>query len=180
MTSFDRIDNKVSTPVHHRSDKLLTGTFAGGCFWSIEAAFRRVIGVAATSVGYTGGHLAEPTYCDICTDKTGHAEAVRIYFDSDTISYEKLLNVFFISHDPTALNRQGPDVGCRYRSAIFYHNQSQRTAAEIAIDKLNLSGELENLIVTQVVPVSTFHKAEEYHQQYYEKCVEKDCSSSYR
>ena len=177
MTSFDRIDNKAATPVHHRSDKLLTATFAGGCFWNIEAAFRRVIGVAATSVGYTGGHLDEPTYRDICTDTTGHAEAVRIYFDPDTISYEKLLEVFFSSHDPTTLNRQGPDVGCRYMSAVFYHNQFQRIAVEIAIDKLNQSGELENRIVTQVVAVSVFHKAEEYHQQYYEKYGEKNCPS---
>lgn len=144
-------------------------TFAAGCFWGVEAAFRQVPGVLATMVGYTGGSRANPTYEDVCTDTTGHAEAVEVTYDPSRVSYEQLLEVFWNSHDPTTLNRQGPDVGTQYRSAIFYHTPEQEAAARASKRRLEASGRFPRPIVTEIVPAAAFWRAEEYHQQYLEK-----------
>jgi len=145
------------------------GTFAAGCFWGVEAAFRQVKGVTATTVGYTGGTLKNPTYKDVCTDRTGHAEAVEVEYDPALVSYDDLLNVFWQNHDPTQLNRQGPDYGTQYRSAIFFHDAQQEAAARASKEKLEKSGRFKRPIVTQIVPSSDFYRAEDYHQQYLEK-----------
>ena len=144
-------------------------TFAAGCFWGIEAAFRQVKGVLSTAVGYTGGTTENPTYREVCTDKTGHAEAVLVEFDPSVVSYNELLDVFWSIHDPTTLNRQGPDFGSQYRSAIFYHNEEQKAAAVASKERLEKSGKYKNSIVTEITPASEFYMAEEYHQQYLEK-----------
>jgi len=144
-------------------------TFAAGCFWGVEAVFRQVPGVTATSVGYLGGSLRNPTYQDVCTDRTGHAEAVQVEYDPAKVPYDGLLKVFWENHDPTTLNRQGPDVGTQYRSAIFFHNPEQEAAAKASKEKLEHSGAYKRAIVTQIVPASEFWPAEEYHQQYLEK-----------
>jgi peptide-methionine (S)-S-oxide reductase len=144
-------------------------TFAAGCFWGVEAAFRQVKGVVATAVGYTGGTLKNPTYQDVCTDKTGHAEAVQVEYDPAQVSYADLLNVFWENHDPTQLNRQGPDYGTQYRSAIFFHDAQQEAAARTSKEKLESSARYKRPIVTQIVPAAEFYRAEEYHQQYLEK-----------
>jgi peptide-methionine (S)-S-oxide reductase len=144
-------------------------TFAAGCFWGVEANFRKVPGVIATAVGYTGGNFENPTYSDVCTGKTGHAEAVDILFDSAVVSYEQLLEVFWKIHDPTTLNRQGLDIGTQYRSVIFYHNEEQRAAAIASKERMQKSGKFKQPIVTEIVPASTFYRAEDYHQQYFEK-----------
>jgi peptide-methionine (S)-S-oxide reductase len=155
-------------------------TFAAGCFWGVEAAFRRVPGVISTSVGYTGGNFKNPNYGDVCAGITGHAEAVEVIYDPAEVSYEKLLKVFWSIHDPTTLNRQGPDVGSQYRSAIFFHNQNQRTAAEASMQELHKSGRFERPIVTEIAPASKFHRAEEYHQRYLEKQCRSSCASSHK
>ena len=144
-------------------------TFAAGCFWGVEATFRQLPGVLSTRVGYTGGNFANPTYQDVCTDRTGHAEAVEVEYDPAKISYEQLLSVFWENHDPTQLNRQGPDWGTQYRSAIFFHSSEQEAAAKASKDGLERSGRFRKPIVTQIVPAATFHEAEDYHQQYLEK-----------
>jgi peptide-methionine (S)-S-oxide reductase len=144
-------------------------TFAAGCFWGVEATFRQILGVTATRVGYTGGEIKNPTYKDVCTDTTGHAEAVEVDYDPAKVSYEDLLNVFWENHDPTQLNRQGPDFGKQYRSAIFYHLPEQEQAAKASKEKLEKSGQYSRPIVTQIVPAVTFYEAEDYHQQYLEK-----------
>ena len=144
-------------------------TFAAGCFWGVEATFRQIPGVSSTRVGYTGGNLQNPTYKDVCTDRTGHAEAVEVDYDPAKVSYEQLLNVFWENHDPTQLNRQGPDFGTQYRSAIFFHSPEQEREARASKDKLQNSGAFGRPIVTQVVPATTFYEAEDYHQQYLEK-----------
>ncbi|NIQ39764.1 MAG: peptide-methionine (S)-S-oxide reductase MsrA [Proteobacteria bacterium] len=144
-------------------------TFGAGCFWGIEAAFRRVSGVVSTSVGYMGGTLENPTYKDVCSDRTGHAEVVEVLYDPARVSYDDLLKVFWENHDPTTLNRQGPDVGTQYRSAIFYHNDEQRVSAQSSKDRLQESGRFNSEIVTEITPASQFYRAEEYHQQYLEK-----------
>jgi peptide-methionine (S)-S-oxide reductase len=144
-------------------------TFAAGCFWGVEEEFRKVTGVAATTVGYTGGRLANPTYGDVCTDRTGHAEAVEVAYDPAAISYEQLLDVFWAIHDPTTPNRQGPDVGTQYRSAIFVHTPEQEAAARASKAKLERSGRHRRPIVTEIAPASPFYPAEEYHQQYLAK-----------
>ena len=144
-------------------------TFAAGCFWGVEAAFRQVEGVKSTAVGYIGGTLENPTYRDVCTDRTGHAEAVEVTYDPSKVSYDDLLNVFWQLHDPTTLNRQGPDVGTQYRSAIFFHNAEQEAAAKASKGALQKSGTYKKPIVTEIVPASEFWPAEEYHQQYLEK-----------
>lgn len=150
-------------------------TFAAGCFWGVEAAFRAVDGVTATAVGYIGGATDRPTYEDVCSGQTGHAEAVEIQFDADRVSYEQLLDVFFACHDPTTLNRQGPDVGTQYRSAVFYHDAVQQAAAAEAKQKLEGEGRRSGPIVTEISPAETFFRAEEYHQQYLEKRGQSSC-----
>jgi peptide-methionine (S)-S-oxide reductase len=144
-------------------------TFAAGCFWGVEAAFRQIAGVTGTRVGYTGGDFKNPTYKDVCTDRTGHAEAVEVDYDPTKVSYEDLLNVFWENHDPTQLNRQGPDFGTQYRSAIFYDSPEQEQAARASKANLEKSGHFQRQIVTQIVPTTTFYRAEDYHQQYLEK-----------
>ncbi len=141
-------------------------TFAAGCFWGVEEAFRTLEGVVSTRVGYTGGTTKNPTYEQVCTDQTGHAEAVEIIFDPKVISYEKLVFKFFQIHDPTTLNRQGPDVGSQYRSSIFYHDEDQKKAVEGIMRKIKLSSVLRGPIVTEVLPAQEFYPAEEYHQKY--------------
>jgi len=150
-------------------------TFAAGCFWGVEDAFRATEGVTATEVGYTGGEAPEPTYEQVCAGGTGHAEAVRVEFDPAVISYEQLVERFFAIHDPTQLNRQGPDYGAQYRSAIFYHDDAQRTTAEALRDRLGESGRFKRAIVTQIAPAKEFYRAEEYHQQYREKTGTATC-----
>ena len=144
-------------------------TFGGGCFWGVEATFRQVPGVVATSVGYIGGKTENPTYEEVCGKTTGHAEAVEVIFDPAKVGYDKLLTVFFENHDPTQLNRQGPDVGDQYRSAVFYHSEEQKVASEKAIEKLTAMQKFKRPIVTQVVAAGEFYLAEDYHQQYLEK-----------
>jgi len=144
-------------------------TFAAGCFWGVEATFRQLPGVTSTRVGYTGGQTPNPTYKDVCTDGTGHAEAVEVEYDPAKASYEQLLNLFWENHDPTQLNRQGPDWGTQYRSAIFFHTPEQEAAAKNSKEALQESGRYNKPIVTQIVPAATFHEAEGYHQQYLEK-----------
>lgn len=148
---------------------LETATFAAGCFWHVEERFREIEGVVMTTVGFEGGTLPQPTYKDVCTDRTGHAEVVQVQYDPSKVTYEQLLDVFFELHDPTTLNRQGPDVGNQYRSAIFYHSEAQKAQAEAVKAQLEKSKRYSRPIVTQIVPASSFWKAEEYHQQYYEK-----------
>ena len=142
-------------------------TFAAGCFWGVEAAFRQVPGVLGAVSGYTGGHTEHPTYKDVCSDKTGHAEAVEVTYDPSRISYDKLLGIFWQIHDPTTMNRQGPDVGSQYRSAIFTHDAAQRDAAKASIEREQSNQ--QRPIVTEVVDAPAFYPAEEYHQRYFEK-----------
>jgi peptide-methionine (S)-S-oxide reductase len=144
-------------------------TFGAGCFWGVEAAFRQIKGVKATAVGYMGGKLKDPTYQDVCTDRTGHAEVVEVEFDPSEVSYEDLLRVFWDNHDPTTLNRQGPDTGTQYRSVVFYHTPEQEAAAKASKEALAKSGRYKRPIVTEIVPAPEFWRAEEYHQQYLEK-----------
>lgn len=144
-------------------------TFAAGCFWGVEATFRALPGVKSTRVGYIGGATVNPTYKDVCTDRTGHAEVVEVEFDPAQIGYDALLDVFWDNHDPTTLNRQGPDTGTQYRSAIFYHSPEQHKAAEASKEKRTASGKYRRPIVTEITPATTFWRAEEYHQQYLEK-----------
>lgn len=144
-------------------------TFAAGCFWGVEATFRQIPGVLSTRVGYTGGHTSSPTYKDVCSDGTGHAEAVEVEFDPARVPYADLLKVFWENHDPTQLNRQGPDWGTQYRSAIFFHSPEQEAAARSSKESLEKSHRYSKPIVTQIVPAVTFHAAEDYHQQYLEK-----------
>ena len=142
-------------------------TFAAGCFWGVEAAFRQIKGVASTQVGYTGGNMDNPSYEDVCADGTGHAEAVEVAYDPSKVSYEKLLDVFWKNHDPTQLNRQGPDVGTQYRSAVFYHNTNQK---ELAVKSMKEEQKKhDKKITTEIKPAEKFYRAEDYHQQYLEK-----------
>ena len=147
----------------------MKATFGAGCFWHVEDMLSKTKGIKSTKVGYIGGQLPNPTYEEVCTDKTGHAEAVEVEYDPDEISYEELLDVFWNNHNPTTLNRQGPDMGIQYRSAIFYHNDEQKEIAEKSKQTLDKSGQFENSIVTEIIPSPTFYKAEEYHQKYFKK-----------
>ncbi len=143
--------------------------FAAGCFWGVEAAFRRLNGVTETAVGYMGGHTEQPTYEAVCAGRTGHAETVAVTYDPQRVTYADLLDVFWEGHDPTQVNRQGPDVGTQYRSAIFPTDDAQRTAAEAAIAALERTGNLHAPVATRIEAADTFWKAEDYHQQYFEK-----------
>jgi peptide-methionine (S)-S-oxide reductase len=144
-------------------------TFAGGCFWGVEDAFHQVPGVVSTRVGYTGGKMEKPTYKDVCSDQTGHAEAVEVTYDPGKVSYEKLLDLFWSLIDPTEVDRQGPDSGSQYRSAIFYHSPEQEAAAKASKEKLGQSGKYRRPIATAIEPADTFWQAEDYHQQYLKK-----------
>lgn len=158
-----------------KQTNLQTAMFGAGCFWGVESTFRNVDGVVETAVGYSGGTTENPTYRDVCTDRTGHAEVVQVQYDPSKVSYEELLRVFWDNHDPTTLNRQGPDLGMQYRSAIFYHNEEQRQIAEASKERLSKSGKYRRPIVTEITPASTFYRAEEYHQRYLEKQGKTSC-----
>jgi peptide-methionine (S)-S-oxide reductase len=144
-------------------------TFAAGCFWGVEATFRQMPGVVSTRVGYTGGQTENPTYKEVCTDRTGHAEAVEVEFDPAKVRYADLLKVFWENHDPTQMNRQGPDWGSQYRSAIFFHSPEQQAQAQASKESLEKAHRYSKPIATQIVPAETFYPAEDYHQQYLEK-----------
>lgn len=151
-------------------------TFGAGCFWGVEAAFAAMPGVTATAVGYEGGTLDQPTYHDVCTDKTGHAEVVELDFDTEKISYAQLLDAFFALHDPTTMNRQGPDWGTQYRSVIFFHSTAQEAAARAKVEQLTAEGRYKpKRVVTQIVEAQTFWRAEDYHQRYLEKRGQAHC-----
>ena len=147
----------------------MKATFAAGCFWHVEDLLDNTKGVKSTKAGYIGGKLPNPTYEEVCTDKTGHAEAVEVEYDPDEISYMDLLDVFWSNHNPTTLNRQGPDIGIQYRSVIFYHNKEQKEIVEKSKQVLEQSGKYERPIVTEIIPAPLFYKAEEYHQKYFKK-----------
>ncbi len=149
-----------------KTDKAI---FAAGCFWGVEDAFRQVDGVLSTRVGYTGGHTSGPTYKEVCSGRTGHAEAVEVIYDPDKVTYRDLLGVIWTNHDPTQLNRQGPDFGTQYRSAIYVRDDDQKQAALESKDELERSGRLRRPVVTEITPASEFYEAEDYHQQYFEK-----------
>jgi peptide-methionine (S)-S-oxide reductase len=151
-------------------------TFGAGCFWGVEETFRNLKGVLSTAVGYAGGTKENPTYEDVCTDKTGHAEAVEVEFDPSQITYDDLLDVFWSNHNPTTLNRQGPDVGTQYRSAIFYHSPEQKLAAETSRKNIDSSGRFRQPVVTQIEAAPKFWRAEEYHQRYLQKRGKSHCA----
>lgn len=144
-------------------------TFGAGCFWGVEEAFQKVPGIVSTAVGFMGGTVENPSYRDVCTGRTGHAEVVEVVYDPTVVRYENLLHVFWTVHDPTTLNRQGPDVGTQYRSVIFYHTPEQEAAARESKEQIGRSGKFRREIVTAIEPASTFWRAEEYHQQYFAK-----------
>jgi peptide-methionine (S)-S-oxide reductase len=160
-TEMDKTD-------HKSGKKLETATFGTGCFWCTEAIFERLDGVEKVISGYSGGHIKNPSYKEVCTGTTGHAEVIRIYFDPEVISYEELLDVFWQTHDPTTLNRQGNDVGTQYRSVIFYHNEEQKKIAEKSKQEMDHSGTFADPIVTEISPLINFYEAENYHQDYFE------------
>jgi peptide-methionine (S)-S-oxide reductase len=161
---------------HHEGDIMQeVATFGAGCFWGVEAAFRRTPGVIDTAVGYSGGHLEKPTYKDVCTDETGHAEVVQVTFDPQKLSYSQLLDVFWKIHDPTQLNRQGPDFGKQYRTAIFFHSPEQEQIARKSKQALEASGKFRHPIATEISPAKMFWRAEEYHQRYLEKRGAESC-----
>lgn len=149
--------------------KLEKATFGAGCFWGVEAAFRQIDGVISTAVGYAGGNMHNPTYRDVCIGRTGHAEVVEVIYDPAKVSYDRLLSVFWENHDPTQLNRQGPDVGEQYRSAIFFNTPEQQAVAVASKESLQATGRYRRPVITEISPASEFYKAEDYHQQYLEK-----------
>ena len=152
-----------------KENKYEFATFGAGCFWGVEEAFRNIKGVQSTAVGYSGGSFPNPSYKDVCSGKTGHAEVVRVEYDPQEISYEELLNAFWDCHNPTTLNRQGPDVGSQYRSSIFFHTPEQEATAKKSKEALDKSGKFKSRIVTEIAPAATFNMAEDYHQQYLKK-----------
>jgi peptide-methionine (S)-S-oxide reductase len=169
---------EVGSPVEAGEEETMRkATFAAGCFWGIESAFRAVEGVTSTRVGYTGGETENPSYREVCTDLTGHAEAVEVTYDPKRVTYEDLLDLFWKIHDPTQHNRQGPDVGSQYRSAIYFHDADQEKAARASRDALEKSGRFKRDIATEIVPAAKFYEAEEYHQQYLEKRGLGSCST---
>ncbi len=167
-TSTATNNNNNNRNKNNNTGRTETATLASGCFWCSEAVFARLAGVKSVLPGYSGGHVENPSYDDVCTGRTGHAEAAQIEFDPDIISYEKLLDVFWHTHDPTTLNRQGNDVGTQYRSAIFYHNERQKEIAERSKMELEKKGVYKDPIVTEIVPFKKFYVAEDYHKNYYE------------
>ncbi len=158
-------------------NKIEKATFAAGCFWGIESAFCQLDGVISTQVGYSGGFTENPTYEEVCKDKTGHAESVLVEFNPDIVSYDTLLELFWKIHDPTTVNRQGPDIGSQYRSIIFYHNDKQKNKAIDSKEKLERSGKFSKKIATEIIPESKFYRAEEYHQKYFQKQGIAKCKS---
>lgn len=171
-------EQKPTSNKAKESTKYETAIFGAGCFWGVEAAFRQVRGVKSTTVGYSGGHVKKPTYRDVCTNRTGHAEVVQLIYDPNKVTYDKLLEVFWKIHDPTTLNRQGPDFGSQYRSVIFYNTHVQKASAESYREKLQKSGRYKKTIVTEIAPAAEFYRAEEYHQRYLEKRRLKSCKIS--
>ena len=158
-----------STHIHSKNDKdLEIATLANGCFWCTEAIFSRVKGIKSVIPGYSGGKTSNPSYEQVCTGKTGHAETIQIEYDPKIISFEKILGIFWHTHDPTTLNRQGNDVGTQYRSAIFYHDENQKNIAEKSKEELEKEAVFKNPIVTEIIPFSNFYPAEDYHKEYYE------------
>jgi peptide-methionine (S)-S-oxide reductase len=149
--------------------RMATATFGAGCFWGVEETFRTTPGVTETAVGYMGGHLQNPTYEAVCTNRTGHAEVVQLHYDATQVSYERLVEIFFQIHDPTTLNRQGPDIGTQYRSVVFTHDEDQQSEATRVKEQLDSSGRFRRPIVTEITPATTFWRAEEYHQKYVQK-----------
>lgn len=166
--TFAQAEPAVSDIENNKKDEALA-TFGAGCFWCVEAIFLRIDGVKSVASGYTGGHTKDPTYDEVCNKDTGHAEAIQIKFDPKAVAYDELLDVFWRSHDPTQLNRQGGDVGPQYRSAIFYHDDAQRASALASRKKLNESGKLRKPVVTQISEASTFYEAESYHQDFFNR-----------
>lgn len=162
--TFKKMMNNKSEMTKNKID---TATFAAGCFWCVEGQFQQLKGVTKITSGFIGGHTKNPTYQEVCTGSTGHAEACNIVYDPSVISYDELLSAFFVAHDPTQLNRQGNDEGTQYRSEIFYHNKEQKEKAEYYIKALNEEKAYKNPIVTQVAPYTVFYKAEDYHDDYY-------------
>lgn len=160
---------KMSDDMTEDKGHMEKAMFGAGCFWGVEAAFRQIEGVTATAVGYAGGSTEHPSYKDVCSGATGHAEVVQVTYDPSRVSYDKLLEVFWNEHDPTQVNRQGPDIGDQYRTVIFYENQAQKTAAEMSKKELAESGKYKRPIATSIEPAPTFYMAEDYHQQYLEK-----------
>ena len=156
-------------------NNLQMATFAAGCFWGVEEAFTKIKGVKSTRVGYIGGNLQNPTYEDVCTDRTGHAEALQVKYDPKEVSYEELLDLFWSIHNPTTKNRQGPDIGSQYRSIIFYHTPEQESIAKKSKQELDASNKFQNKIVTEIIPATTFYQAEDYHQKYYQKIGGSSC-----
>jgi peptide-methionine (S)-S-oxide reductase len=161
---------------HRVGMQMEKAAFGAGCFWGVEEVFRNVKGVLSTSVGYAGGTQENPTYQDVCTDKTGHAEVVELEFDPSQVSYDQLLEVFWSNHNPTTLNRQGPDVGTQYRSVIFFYSPEQKSVAAASKEKVEKSGRFNRPIVTQIEPASAFWRAEEYHQRYLQKRGQSHCA----
>ena len=178
MENFTGISSDLAQNVALGDDGLERATFAAGCFWGVEASFREIEGVVRTRVGYTGGHTADPTYEQVCSDSTGHAEAVDVWFDPTLVSYEQLLDVFWSIHDPTTPNRQGWDFGSQYRSAILTHDAGQVKLATASRDARQ--GELARPIVTEIVPAPAFYAAEDYHQRYFEKHGGAVCAATIR
>jgi peptide-methionine (S)-S-oxide reductase len=166
---YETSENDLTTGQQRNMNQMLKATFGAGCFWGVEAAFRQIKGVAATQVGYLGGNFENPSYRGVCTGKTGHAEVVEVEYDPSLVTYEKLLKVFWENHDPTQHNRQGPDVGAQYRSAIFFHTPEQEAAARASKQTLERDGKYKRPIAAEITPTSKFYRAEEYHQQYLEK-----------
>lgn len=168
-TSRNEIDSGTENLMSEvtTNDSLQVATFGSGCFWCTEAVFQQVDGVTKVESGYSGGKVKNPTYREVCTGMTGHAEVIQLTYDPAKVSFEELLEIFWQTHDPTTLNRQGADVGTQYRSAIFYHNAGQKELAEAYKKKLDESGAFDNPIVTEITPFSEFYKAEDYHQNYY-------------
>ncbi|SMO89943.1 peptide-methionine (S)-S-oxide reductase [Melghirimyces algeriensis] len=156
-------------------DRMAKATFGAGCFWSVEELFRKVEGVMSTAVGYMGGATENPTYEEVCTDRTGHAEVVHLEYDPARVSYKELLQIFWENHNPTTFNRQGPDVGSQYRSVVFYYTPEQKEMAEKSKEELDNSGKWKDPIVTSIEPAATFYRAEEYHQRYLQKRGQSSC-----